>query len=128
MSTSQAVAVIQTQRQTETLFQIEYALRNYFELEAACLIANGEAYRDEMKAAEQHVVALLTRVGGQVTIGTCRVEAHEAFAGDKLMGRWFVVKGGHGQFSDAANTAAHTRLRTPWRRGLWIEQTAKKSS
>jgi hypothetical protein len=122
--TSHALAVIHTQQQNETLFQIDHALRHYFELEAACLIANGEAYKPEMKAAEQHVVELLTRVGGQVTIGNSRVEAHEAFEGDKLMGRWFTVKGDHWQFSDAANAMAHTRLLTPWKRGLLLEAPA----
>lgn len=128
MSGDHALAVLHTQRQTETLFQIEHALRRYFELEAACLIANGEAYRREMKEAESNVIALLTRVGGQVTLGVCHIEAHEAFEGERKTGAWFVCHGPTDQFSDAANTAAHTRLLTPWRHGLWIDPAPRKSS
>jgi hypothetical protein len=124
MSTSHALAVAQSQ----TLFQIENALRNYFELEAACLIANGEAYRREMKEAESHVIALLTRVGGQVTLGACRIEAHEAFEGERKTGAWFTCAGPTDQFSDAANTAAHTRLLTPWKRGLLLEAPAARKA
>jgi hypothetical protein len=124
MSTSHALTVAQTQ----TLYQIEHALRNYFELEAASLIANGEAYRNEMKEAESHVIGLLTRIGGKVTIGNCTVSAHESFEGERKTGAWFVCHGPTNQFSDAANTAAHTRLLTPWRHGLWIDPNARKAS
>jgi hypothetical protein len=128
VSGDHALAVIHSQRQTETLFQIEHALCRYFELEAACLIANGEAYRAETKAAESHVIGLLTRVGGKVTLGTCTVSAHESFEGERKIGAWFTCVGPTDQFSDAANTAAHTRLLTPWRHGLWLDPAPRKSS
>jgi hypothetical protein len=112
------------QRQNETTEQIRYALRFYFELEAACAISNGEAFKLEMKKAEAHVVALLTRIGGRCWIGPCMVSAHEAFEGERLLGRWFVVKGPSAELTEAANTSAHTRLQQPWRRGLWIEAAA----
>lgn len=104
--------------------EIATAVRNYFELEAACLIPGGEAWRPAMKEAEQHAVDLIARRGGVVQLGPLIVEAHEAFEGDKLLGRWLTFKGPMGHLSDAANTAAHTRLRVPWKRGLHIETAA----
>lgn len=128
MSGDHTLAVIHSQRQTETLFQIEHALRKYFELEAACLIANGEAYRREMKDAESHLILLLTRIGGKATLGTCTVSAHEAFEGERKIGAWFACHGPAAEFRDSANAMAHTRLLTPWKRGLLLEAPSSSAS
>jgi hypothetical protein len=117
MEQSRAIAVVEH----GTVFD---AIKRYLELEAACLIPGGEAWHAEMKAAEREAVDAITRHGGIVRLGPLTVESHVAFEGERELGRWFTIKapaGALGIITDAANTAAHTRLRVPWRRGLDLE-------
>lgn len=103
------------------------AVKRYLELEAASLIAGGDAWRDAMRRAEHEAVETVTRYGGVVRLGLLTVESHVSFEGERELGRWITIKGPAAAFSiltDAANTAAHTRLRVPWRRGIHIETTA----
>ncbi|HUI12993.1 MAG TPA: hypothetical protein VL048_05930 [Xanthobacteraceae bacterium] len=97
------------------------AVKRYLELEAACLIPGGEAWRPNMKQAEREAVDLIARHGGTVRLGPLTVESHVAFEGEREIGRWFTIKGPAGALgilTDAANTSAHTKLRTPWKHGL----------
>jgi len=96
---------------------VSLAVIEYFALEAACLIANGSAYKAEMKAAEARLFDAVNALGGVARVGALTVQAHECYEDGNLIGRWCTFRGAH-VYHDAANTAAHTRLLTPWKRGL----------
>jgi hypothetical protein len=98
---------------------VSLAVIEYLALEAAFLIANGAAYKREMKAAEARLFDAVNSVGGVARVGALTVQAHECREGGNLIGRWLTFQGAamH-DYHDAANTAAHSRLLTPWKRGL----------